>query len=240
MSRDGGDSLADRILESPLTWFITAINLGIFFIAWQKGAHEGGSLYSETLQAFGAVHRGMIQERGEYWRLATAIFLHVGWIHLLWNTYGMFSWCAFIERKVGSAWFAFAYLTTGIGASAVSVLGNGGTAAGASGAGFGMVGMTLAFLYRSAGSWRGFKSDADVRWILKMTAIWFLIGAVQIVRMDNWAHGGGLVFGVACGFVLGSKRRQLRAAWVAGLGAYILVWTAVVVLACIPGMGLGG
>jgi membrane associated rhomboid family serine protease len=134
----------------------------------------------------------------------------------------------------------FAYLTTGIGASAVSVLGHVAISAGASGAGFGMVGMTLAFLYRTAGSWRGFLSDAEARGILRMTGIWFLLGLTMVVRMDNYAHLGGLFLGAGCGLVLGSKRRQLRAAWVAGLAAYIVVWIALVVLACIPGMGLGG
>ncbi len=238
MSRNG-ESLTDVILESPLTWFITAINLGVFGIAWTKGEHGDLSLMGSTLLSYGANHRHLVQQGGEIWRLATAVFLHLGWIHLLWNTFGMFAWCAFFERKVGSAWFAFAYLTTGIGANAVSVLGHSSISAGASGAGFGMVGMILAYLYRSAGSWRGFKSDIDVQRILKMTAVWFLIGAVQVVRMDNWAHAGGLVFGIACGLVLGARRRQLRAAWVAGLGAYILVWLGIVVLACIPGMGLG-
>ena len=35
-------------------------------------------------------------------------------------------------------------------------------------------------------------------------------------------------------------RRQLRVAWVAGLAAYIVVWTGLVILACVPGMGIGG
>ena len=120
---------------------------------------------TEAAPAFGALGRYHVRG-GEYWRLLTAVFLHVGWIHLLWNTFGMFSRCADIEQTVGSAWFVFAYLSTGIGASAVSLLSHNVLSAGASGAGFGMIAVTLSILYRRAGAWDSFIANPLVRRIL--------------------------------------------------------------------------
>jgi rhomboid protease GluP len=233
-----GRSPADRILESPITWLITAINLGIFVIAWIHDGHRSESLSPETLIAYGAMHRHFIWS-GDYWRLLTAVFLHVGWIHLLWNTWGLFGWCAAIERTVGSLWFAFAYVTTGIGASAISVLCHPAFGAGASGAGFGMIAVTLSILYRRAGSWNSFMANPFVKQVLINTGIWVVIGFTALTRMDNYAHLGGFALGVPCGLIVESRRGRSRPLWIAGVAAYILVWAGIVAAACIPGLGLG-
>jgi rhomboid protease GluP len=232
-------SAADWILESPIIWLITAINLGVFLIAWIQGEHRGESLTGETLQHYGAFHRYFVWG-GEYWRLFTAMFIHVGWIHLLWNSWGMFGWCASLERTVGSLWFAFAYVTTGVGASAIAILCHPAGGAGASGAGFGMISAVLALLYRRAGSWEAFWSDGYVRSVLVNTGIWVMIGFSGLIRMNNFAHLGGFALGIPCGLLLQSRRGRNRTLWIAGLAAYIVGVIGLVVLACIPGLGIGG
>jgi rhomboid protease GluP len=232
-------SLAEWVLQSPLTWMITALNIGIFLIAWSRGDHEGDGLGIDALLAFGAIERTHVW-RGEPWRLLTAVFLHVTWIHLIWNTLGMFSLCADVEKTVGSGWFAFAYLTTGVGASAVSLLVHHVLGAGASGAAFGMIGVTLAILYRRAGSWEGFTANPYVRRIFGWTLIWVVIGFTMLSGIDNYAHLGGFAFGLPCGMLLEYRRGRNRNAWMAGVAAYILVWAGIVAAACIPGLALGG
>jgi rhomboid protease GluP len=231
-----GSSFIDRILLSPLTWFITALNIGLFLIAWIRDGSRGESLDVETLLAFGAAKRVYVQH-GEYWRLLTAVFLHGGWFHLLWNTWGMFGWCASVERSVGWLWFAFAYLTTGIGSFAVSILCRSYTSVGASGAAFGLVAVTLALLYRRAGTWQAFMDTPYVKQILVNVGVWVLLGFTMLRGIDNFAHLGGFALGIPCGLVLGDRKGRRRPAWLASLAAYILVWVALVVVACIPGTG---
>jgi rhomboid protease GluP len=234
-----GASIADYLLESPVTWFFTAINFGVFIIAYLHGEHYDWNLLTgETLLTYGAMERYRIWS-GDYWRLMTAVFLHLGWIHLLWNTWAMFGWCAAIERTVGSAWFAFAYLTTGIGASAVSVFVHPAFGAGSSGAGFGMIAVILALLYRRAGNWNAFMMDPTAKSMIVNTGIWVAIGFSGMLRMDNYAHLGGFAFGIPVGLLLEARRGRKRAAWIAGLAAYLVVWLGVVVAACVPGLGLG-
>lgn len=235
----GASSLADRVLESPLTWLITATNLGIFVIAWIHSEQAEGRISAEGLISYGAMERYRVWG-GEYWRLATCIFLHVGWIHLLWNTWALFNWCADIEKTLGSGWFAFAYLTTGIGASAVSVLAHPAFGAGASGAGFGMIGLLLSFLYRRAGSWDAFMSHPNTKSLLVNSGVWLLIGFTGALRMDNYAHLGGLAFGILSGFVVERRRGRYERRWILSLAAYLLVWAGVVVAACVPGLGFQG
>lgn len=230
-----GASVADYLLESPVTWFITALNFGIFLIA----EFHGDTTTIETLVAYGASERYLVQSEGQYWRLVTCVFLHIGWVHLLWNTWAMFGWCRDIERTVGSGWFAFAYLTTGIGASAISILCQDVVSAGASGAGFGMIAVALALLYRRAGSWRAFWSSRQSRGILTQTVLWIGIGFAGLMDMDNFAHLGGFLFGIPAGLLLESRRGRKRPAWIAGLAAYSLVWIGAVIAACTRGVGLG-
>lgn len=234
-----GSSAIDRILQSPLTWFISALNVGMFLLTWVRDGSHGMSIEGETLRAYGATSRFLIQH-GEPWRLLTAMFLHGSWFHMLANVIFMFSWCAAVERHSGSAWFAFAYLTTGIGAFAISALSKPGGSVGASGAGFGLIGVFLALLYRREGSWDRFISNPGVRSILSQAGFWILAGFFFIRGMDNAAHLGGIAFGVPCGLLLGSRQGRRRPAWIAALAAYILVFLGVVILACLPGMGFNG
>jgi rhomboid protease GluP len=238
MSR-GSNSVADRVLEIPVTWLITAINLGVFLIAWTQGEHGREGLSLETLIAYGAVGRHLLWAH-DYWRLLTAVFLHGGLIHLFLNSWMLLVWCGEVERTVGSLWFTFAYVTIGIGASAVSMLCHPVISVGASGALFGILSVVLAILYRRLGSWESFMANRGVRQLLMNVVFWLVIGfGVMGGTIDNYAHLGGFLFGIPCGFIVERRRGRYRPIWIAGLVAYILVWLGVVVAACIPGMGFG-
>lgn len=182
---------------APATWVISLFNVVWFLYVTSRGDTRN----PETLVRFGATERTRIWNEGESWRLLTSCFLHIGWLHLLCNTYFMFGWCAQVEQELGSIPFVLAYLMTGIGAAAVSVLGHRAISAGASGSGFGMIGVTLMIAYRHLGNWSLFFSDPTVFYILKTTIIWILLG-IFLIRMDNFAHIGGLVFGLLAGYAL--------------------------------------
>ena len=92
------------ILETPASWVLPAINiLWFLFIS----AH-GDTNNVETLIRYGATERVRIWKYGESWRLLTSCFLHVGWIHLLMNTYFMFGWCRNVVNRrivrIQTAW----------------------------------------------------------------------------------------------------------------------------------------
>jgi rhomboid protease GluP len=165
---------------------------------------------------------------GEYWRLVTPMFLHIGWMHLLWNTYASVGWCAVVEKVIGKGRFLAVYLASGIGGACASVLFHRVTSAGASGAMFGIIGATLILRYRVLGSFAAFTRDRFVRSNLVTMGIWTAIGLTAI-NMDNFAHGGGLVVGGAATLAATSKQR--RAGW-AGVCALVV---ALAVAAARPG-----
>jgi len=220
-------SVWQKFLASPATWIIAGLNIAVFLWVESKGSTTNGA----TLLKYGALERYHVWA-GEYWRLVTAMFLHIGPIHLLWNVYAMPSWCAAVERSVGPWKFLLAYFVTGVGASAASLLGHHVVGAGASGAGFGMIGVTLVLVFRRLGAWKSFFADPGVKQSLIMIAIWVGLG-FTIMNMDNFAHLGGLVFGLAVGGLLTARNsapKKLMALWI----AFAVIFTGTVVAACYP------
>src|SRR5690606_3210098 len=84
---------------------------------------------------------------GEWWRLVTSMFLHVGIAHLALNMYGLWVLGKLIEQFLGSLRFLSVYMLSGVAGSLASVLvGGGAVSAGASGAVFGLLGAAIAEL----------------------------------------------------------------------------------------------
>jgi rhomboid protease GluP len=163
---------------------------------------------------------------GEYWRLITAMFLHVGLIHLLLNSWGLFLLGNLVEGVFGSARFVAIYFVTGFCASAASfAFGSPNRiAAGASGAIFGLLGAWLAYNWRRR---ELFLAQANLRGVVLLIGINLFLG-FSVPGIDNTAHIGGLVAGVFAGLAAeGIGDGGIRTATkVAGLGLLLLVGVA--------------
>jgi hypothetical protein len=121
------------------------------------------------------------------------MFMHVGWIHILINTYASIGWCTVVERVLGKPRFLAVYLLSGIGGACASALLHRVTSAGASGAMFGIIGATLVLRYRVLGNVGEFVRDRFVRSNVTNMAIWTAIGP----RPSTWttSRRRGLVVG---------------------------------------------
>ncbi|HYG63152.1 MAG TPA: rhomboid family intramembrane serine protease, partial [Thermoanaerobaculia bacterium] len=58
---------------------------------------RGGSTNPEVLIALGANHPELVLNQGEWWRLVTSMFLHIGIAHLLLNGWALFQIGAIVE-----------------------------------------------------------------------------------------------------------------------------------------------
>ena len=152
---------------------------------------------SESMINWGANYRPLTQD-GQLWRLVTCCFLHIGIIHLLFNMYALLYIGLLLEPLLGKLRFAAAYLLTGITASVVSLWwhDDASISAGASGAIFGMYGVFLAMLTTNL-------IDKSARKAF-LTSIVFFVGYNLLNGLkggiDNSAHIGGLVCGLAIGY----------------------------------------
>jgi rhomboid protease GluP len=195
---------------------ILVVNVAVFAIDAVLRATDRGSLLE-----WGALIPGLVAQ-GEWYRLVTAMFLHVGIFHLLLNSFAIYVFGGLVEQALGTARFVAVYLVTGFAASTVSfAFGDPARAAvGASGAVFGLLGAWLAYNLRRRSLSFG---RANVQWVLMLLAVNLVFGLV-VPRIDWLAHVGGLVAGLLAGFLVeGVGRRAARlASQIAGLSLLLL------------------
>jgi rhomboid protease GluP len=225
--------LRQRLRAAPATTAILAINVAVF-AASVLFLKPGGW---QTALEYGASERHVIWA-GQYWRFVTPMFLHVGPIHLAWNTVMMFGLCATVESVFRARRFVLMYLASGIGATAVSLLCDGRPSAGASGAAFGMIGVVLVLIRRTLPSWSAFFRERGVRAQLVYMALWMVLGSTAL-RMDNYAHVGGLVWGGIFAWVLTVGQRVSPARRLAGIATATAMLALTVVAAARPWAVLG-
>jgi rhomboid protease GluP len=154
---------------------------------------RGGSTNSVVLILLGANFRPLVEE-GQVWRFFTSMFLHIGFAHLLFNTYALFIFGAEMERVFGRARFITIYVLSGLfGSLASFAFNNAAISAGASGAIFGIIGMQAAYFYKYK-TLLGEFGRSRLMNVLFIVGINLFFGFTQ-PGIDNLAHLGGLVSG---------------------------------------------
>lgn len=205
-SVDGPPPVAFRLPMSQPRWtfILLGINLLVFVAMTVFGAANGlglnGSQDSRVLLLFGAMQNQLIAH-GEYYRLFTSMFLHIGLIHLAFNMYALYVIGQDVERLYGAPRFLLIYLLGGLGGSLASyLLSSGGLSAGASGAIFALIGASIAYFYLHRNTF-GARGQAQLRSMLMLAGINLLFG-FTIPGINNLAHLGGLIFGALLGAIL--------------------------------------
>lgn len=201
---------------------LISMNLLVFLLMLISGVHI---LLPETqdLLAWGGNFRPMTLD-GQWWRLFTACFLHIGILHLLLNMYALLYIGLLLEPYLGTTRFLASYVISGIAASVTSLWWHDLTiSAGASGAIFGMYGVFLALMTTDL-------LDKSVRKAL-VTSIAVFVGYNLLTGLspnsgiDNAAHIGGLLSGSIIGyaFVPSLKRFENQTIKFSTIGALMVV-----------------
>lgn len=180
-------------INTKITYIILITNV----IIWLATELAGGSTNSLVLLNFGALLRELIIH-GEIWRMVSCAFLHIGFIHLLVNSYTLYQLGPFIENFFGQKKFIATYVLTAISASTLSLVFSNGISAGASGALFGLTGLLLG----NAWAKKTYTLDLpiDETQLIPFIIYNLFFGFIN-PGIDNWAHIGGLICGIALGFI---------------------------------------
>ena len=175
------------------TYLFFGLNIVVFLLM----ALAGGSGNEPTLMAFGVKSNPEIA-RGQWWRFVTPIFIHIGLLHLFFNSYALWIVGPQVEKLYGSARFVILYVLTGVAGVYGSYSYHPYTiSAGASGAIFGLFGVLLVFGIRYRDSIPPFFKRAVGTGVLPVIIINLIIGFTLRSFVDNAAHIGGLLAGGA-------------------------------------------
>jgi rhomboid protease GluP len=195
-SEETSPAVVQPRLRPIVTYLLIGSNVVIFLLM----TLAGGSTRIETLLEFGAMYRPLFTA-GEYWRLVTPIFLHIGLLHLLFNMYALLVLGNVVEQIYGPVRYFLIYLFSGIAGALASVRFSTAVSAGASGAIFGLAGITLAVGYRYRDRVPANFKRAVGRGIIPFV-IFNLAYGFSNQGIDNFAHLGGLVAGILLAFVI--------------------------------------
>ena len=143
---------------------------------------------------------------GQVWRLVTPIFLHLGFIHLLFNMLWMSDLGNMIERRHGSLRLLGFVCLLAVPSNILQFLFTGPTFGGMSGVVYGLLGYL----------WIRSKTDPFYEIHLRrntivMMGIWFVLCIVMPeMHVANVAHAVGAVVGMASGYITGLLARRQR------------------------------
>lgn len=142
---------------------------------------------------------------GEYWRLITYGFLHIGLLHIVFNMIALSQVGPVLEQEVGASRFLAVYLLSLICGGIADLVVRGPILmliAGASGALFGLIGFGMSYAHFYGGP----AGRAQRNFFLQWAAYGFLFGF--IVHADNICHLGGFLAGALCGFLVERERHH--------------------------------
>jgi membrane associated rhomboid family serine protease len=217
----GGAVAAD---PHRVTKILVGLNLALFLV--QQAV---GDSFTDRFDLIGrafvpALGYGELQgvAEGQWYRLATSMFLHLSYIHILSNMLSLWWIGGPLEAALGRARYLALYLVSGLAGSALTYLiaAPNEPSLGASGAIFGLFG-ALAVLVR--------RQRYDMRPIIALLVI-------NLVITFGWngiswqAHIGGLVAGVVIGSAMIHAPRERRALIQYGTCALMLAVVVIVTL----------
>jgi GlpG protein len=202
-------SSASAWQRAPITLLFVALSICGFLLMWLPDGRPYQALFTFLPFQFAAGQLTFGSMDGQYWRLVTPMFLHFGWLHIVFNCLWLWDLGPRIEQVIG-------HFNTFMLFLAIAVVSNisqfqfaePGIFGGMSGVVYGLLGFAwVGPLVQPA--WRIQPSPAImlfmVGWLVAC-----MIGLVEVLgfgKVANSAHLGGLICGALLGLIFGSMSR---------------------------------
>ncbi len=180
---------------------------------------SGGSTNTAVLIRFGALSPQLLAA-GQWWRLITPVFIHIGFTHLLINSLTLYFIGMYIEQLFGHWRMVVLYFGSAVTGNLLSAYClHGGLSAGASTAIFGLFG---AFLMLG----ESFRDNQALRLLSRQFLILVVLNIVTdllVPGIDLAGHLGGLIGGFLIAYLVGAPRLGRVAPMKRILSAIVLV-----------------
>ncbi len=200
---------------APATYILIGINVAVYLLMTLKGVSWWAPTAADILH-WGASRGANEILYGQWWRLLTATFVHVGIIHIGTNMWCLWNLGLLGEPLLGGFGVIAVYVLTGVAGNLLSSgVDPGIVGAGASGAVFGIAGILILLLNSPHLPFPRAELRRLRRSVIYFAVINLAIGASTLlytggIKIDNMAHLGGFLSGLAMGVplapVLGTGR----------------------------------
>jgi membrane associated rhomboid family serine protease len=189
--------------HAPAVFTLILLNVAAFLFEISIGDWND----PEVLHQIGALEPYAVVVQGQYWRLFTALFLHGGLAHLLFNVFALYVLGPPLERGIGAVRFTLCYLISGLGSSAgvvlLTVIGlvQVSQLVGASGCIMGIVGAWAGFLLRHRHEPHAKQRLGNIFMIIVIQTAFDL----STPQVSMAAHLCGLIAGFFLGLILAPR-----------------------------------
>jgi membrane associated rhomboid family serine protease len=199
-----------------LTWLLLGANVAVF--AYELSLGDGVESF---VRLWGLVPADLAESPAPLVTLLTSTFVHVGWLHLVFNLLYLAVFGLPVERRVGTARFAVIYVASALGGSIAHLLAQPGStlpAVGASGAVAGIIAAHLVlFPNATLGSLAPvlFLQVIENVPVLLLLLVWLgaqllsgLVGVTSSSGVSWSAHLGGFLVGLTMALAVRGKVRR--------------------------------
>ena len=193
-------------LHAPVPFSVSSLIALVVLIAFAREfvGQPGFSFSPQWLLELGG-HVPLLEwETGQFWRLGTAVLLHGGVIHVLFNLIALAQVGPATEEEFGPGRTLLYFVVMGTAANIPSLLmDRRGVAIGASGAVLGLAGLAAGWGQREGTSHGRALRNSMLTWLVYTTVIGLML------HVDHSAHFTGFATGFLLGFAShGAKKRQ--------------------------------
>ena len=187
----------------PVTFWLIALSIAVTLLT-QFGQPNHPLLKNLTINSFEVEgrmvrwHPGLDDvQHGQVWRLVTPIFLHFGFVHLLFNAWMTYSLGSAVEFRRGSGRMALLVLAIAIPSNVGQYYVSGPLFGGLSGVVYGLFGYV----------WMKSRFDPTSGLYMPQSTVvillgWFVLCLMEVIpHVANTVHGVGLAVGMLIGFL---------------------------------------
>jgi len=198
-----GDQLLKMLIGVNIVMFVLSLLLSARGTSLSLNPLSFLSPDSRSLLLLGASGHIPIDRLHRWWSLISANYLHGSILHIFFNMFALRQLGPLVLHEYGNYRMFVIYTLSGVFGFFVSYLAKVTFTIGASAAVCGLIGAALYFgksrggiygqtIYRQIGGW----------------AIGIFMFGFLVPAINNWAHGGGMLAGIALGFLLGYQERR--------------------------------
>lgn len=166
-------------------------------------------------------------QRGEYFRLLTYQFVHIGWVHLLMNTLALKFFGPPVETLIGLPLYFGLFFFSGIVGGLAAVQAGQSLSAGASASVLGLLSAAIVFEVLKVEGAERLRQRNNFSTLIFILVINLIIGVVES-GIDNSAHIGGLLAGAVAAF---SISLVLKSRFIKTLAGYFSVAICLLIVA---------
>jgi len=234
------EPIAQVIARAPNPWATYAlmtVNVALWLLMLSQGA-DIMSPSDQWLLRWGGNAASEVQ-KGQWWRVPTAMFVHAGVAHLTLTLLGLWSLGRMAERVYGLKTYLMIYIGSALVASSLSLhfsAQNVVFVGGATSAVFGLAGALLIAVYQNREILPRLLGKPELAGV-SVFALYAVVQGFRATGLDNAAHLGALLAGAALAAILPERydMRHYEAALgkrrAAGLAAAFALCTLIAVLA---------